>query len=293
MTFYGADTDQLRDLASRFNGASGRVEELLTSLRGLVHAVNWVGPDADDFRSQYDIAHQRGMSSAAQVSDRGTLLEEEADEQDMTSSPGNGAHGGWSARRGSGNGFGGGGPFPAPGSGDDGWKDSAKHIAKNVGEKLSSMAEDSKDAPPWLRRVAKMAPIAGAIPDVAEAVESLKAGDTGGVLGNSAEALGSVTPLPLIQGLATANDFTDGQLPGNRSWMETSGNFASDTHTARLGESIGSKVSDELGMAEGSTGRNIITSGTGAGAVGAHMLLAPETFASQHMTAAADALFGN
>lgn len=293
MTFHGADTDQLRNLASQFTDASGRIEDLLTSLRGQVHAVNWMGPDADDFRSRYDEAHLRGKSTTAQVSERGTRLEAEADEQDATSSPDSRAHGGRSAGSAPGKGFGGGGPFPAPTSDNDGLKDTAKHIAETVGEKISKMVEDSKDAPPWLRRAAKMTPIAGAIPDLSEAVESLEAGDTGGVLGNSAEALASVTPIPFIQGLATANDFTDGRLPGNRSWMETSGDFAGDTPTARLGESIGSKVSDELGLAEGSTGRNIITSGTGAGAVGAHMLLQPETFAAQHLTAATDAIVGD
>ncbi|GAA4524711.1 hypothetical protein GCM10023160_16670 [Brachybacterium paraconglomeratum] len=85
MTFYGADTEQLRDLAGRFTDASVRIDDLLTSLQGLVRAVNWAGPDAEDFRSQFDDTHQRGASTTAQISERGTQLSAEADEQDATS----------------------------------------------------------------------------------------------------------------------------------------------------------------------------------------------------------------
>lgn len=52
-SFYGADTEALRDYAGRVLGGSSRLQQLREELAGTVTSVEWVGSDADAFRDDF------------------------------------------------------------------------------------------------------------------------------------------------------------------------------------------------------------------------------------------------
>lgn len=281
MTFQGADTDQLRDLASRFTDASGRIEELLTALQGQVHAVNWVGPDADDFRSRYDFAHQRGMSSSAQVTERATLLEEEADEQDATSADdGSGSSTGTTGgnpldviRRifGDGNGNGGGPDLP-------GWLDKASDAVKFTKDRLDEVKEKVEKAEDRAedfvkevddsskslqKKFLKYAPFIGAAPELEEMFAAMSRGETGLAIGNGFEAMWAVAPNPTIEAGSFINDLVKDATGSDRSLLEQFGEAQGNSVAARHGEGIGLQASDLLGLERGSTESNVLKSTAG------------------------------
>lgn len=86
MTFFGADTEQLREMSSRTTHAAARIDELLGELSTLVASVDWVGPDADAYRDRWaSEAWAPGTRASIKLEERGTQLDEEADEQDRAS----------------------------------------------------------------------------------------------------------------------------------------------------------------------------------------------------------------
>lgn len=268
MNFQGADTDQLRDLASRFTGGSGRLEELLAALRGVVDAVDWVGPDAEDFRLRFDDAHQRAMDTTSQLSRLGARVEQEADEQDQVS-----------AREGDGNGiqedfanaihklFGSG---DGGGSSDNGspWDRLGKALdtVRNVGlDQLQKALEERGLLGKWGKRAFGAFPIIGAAPDVQELIQAYQDGDTGGVVSNSFEVLLGVAPNPVTAAISEGNSWSSEVLPGDRTAIDYYGDLAENTRTAKNGEELGSVVSDWLGFEEGSGMSNAIKADLGAG----------------------------
>lgn len=97
-SFFGADTEALRDYAQRVQTGSGRLLELRAGLTSQVASVDWVGPDADAFRNDFS-----GRISAlfdqvgSELERRRTDLDIHAEEQDEASgvdSAGSGSGGG-------------------------------------------------------------------------------------------------------------------------------------------------------------------------------------------------------
>jgi len=88
-SFYGADTEALRDYAGRVLGGSSRLQQLREELAGTVTSVEWVGSDADAFRDDFT-----GRISAlfdkvgGDLESRRTELDTHAEEQDEASEAG-------------------------------------------------------------------------------------------------------------------------------------------------------------------------------------------------------------
>lgn len=94
MVFLGADTEQLRDFGTVTRGGARRLEELLQLLDETVRAVEWTGPDAEDFLQLWEgQVRSRGRGACERLDQRAALLEEEADEQDICSDDGSGEGG--------------------------------------------------------------------------------------------------------------------------------------------------------------------------------------------------------
>ena len=85
--FQGADTDQLREHAELMRNRATSLDGVRTRLSMLVtHGAEWEGPDAEAFRDRWhsEISPRLDEQIGA-IEQRGTSLEEEADEQDKAS----------------------------------------------------------------------------------------------------------------------------------------------------------------------------------------------------------------
>lgn len=92
MTFLGADTEQVRAHGERCTTAAGRLGELFSSLTSTVQAVQWVGPDAERFRADFDGRVGSSLRAAAEdLRTRAGELAGHADQQDETSGSDGGA----------------------------------------------------------------------------------------------------------------------------------------------------------------------------------------------------------
>lgn len=84
--FYGADTAQLRDYGGLLGTNSGRLSELASQLSSQVSSVEWVGPDAAAFRSDFSGRVSGLFDSAEGLLDRFRQeIGVHADEQDEAS----------------------------------------------------------------------------------------------------------------------------------------------------------------------------------------------------------------
>lgn len=87
MSFYGGETEQLRQCSAATMVAANRLTAQLWLLSGRVHSVDWEGPDADQFRAEWlRRAHNAGMDLAQRLRQAAEELAEEAIEQDIASS---------------------------------------------------------------------------------------------------------------------------------------------------------------------------------------------------------------
>ena len=86
MGFEGADTEQLREQSRRIDGAAVRIEDLLSTLNGVVSGVEWTGPDAEAFRERWSGDGLPSCDdSVTMLRARGRALEEDAAELDRAS----------------------------------------------------------------------------------------------------------------------------------------------------------------------------------------------------------------
>ena len=91
MAFYGMDPEEVRDRAGDLDRAARELEEMMSTLTSAVGAVQWVGPDADEFRSQWDQVRSRSDSQIVpDLQSHRQILEENIEEQEQASSPGDG-----------------------------------------------------------------------------------------------------------------------------------------------------------------------------------------------------------
>lgn len=87
MTFYGADTEAVREVGERFRDAGSRLEDIQRQLSvAVMNPLIWQGPDADQLRETWagEVAPRLG-SIADDVSGRRDELEKHAEEQDEAS----------------------------------------------------------------------------------------------------------------------------------------------------------------------------------------------------------------
>ncbi|MCG7308842.1 hypothetical protein [Brachybacterium sp. ACRRE] len=87
MTFYGADTDALRDVADRFRDAGQRLDDIRTRLGvAIMNPVIWQGPDAEQLRTTWASEIEPRLGSLAdEIGGRREVLVGHADEQDEAS----------------------------------------------------------------------------------------------------------------------------------------------------------------------------------------------------------------
>lgn len=87
MTFYGADTEALREMGGRFHDAGRRLEEIERRLSvAVMNPIIWQGPDAERLRETWSSqVGPRLGSVATDTSGRRELLEQHAEEQDEAS----------------------------------------------------------------------------------------------------------------------------------------------------------------------------------------------------------------
>jgi hypothetical protein len=122
MAQLGADVEQLDRLARTFETEATRLERSATTLRSLVASVTWMGPDAGQFRGQFNQGMSQQLAAAARA-----LLEEarhltsQAAQQRVASDDGTGVGAGVVAGAGAGAGGGGGGSWGGGGA-SGGWR---------------------------------------------------------------------------------------------------------------------------------------------------------------------------
>ena len=82
----GADSPALRLLASKLEQISGRLSAIEGSVSGRVETMNWRGPDADNFRTNWGSTSAPSMrDAAATLNDAANAIRGDAQRQDQIS----------------------------------------------------------------------------------------------------------------------------------------------------------------------------------------------------------------
>lgn len=264
MTFLGADTDQLRSTAESFSDGSQRLEELFAVLVPLVQGVEWVGPDAEAFRAEFDEAHRRGTSAARDLERWRTRLDAEGEEQDSASEA-DGAEAG-SDGRGAGSSPSGPSSPGQDGSGLPDWVEKALgiHQGDGVGRTHERMGGGG-----WPRLLMKALPFAGALPEVQEFIQHVQEGESGMAIGDIGEIVVGAFPNPIVQTAGSVNGLSPAFMPEGKSLLEWGGEIEANGFVSQGAEITGSAISMSLGYEEGSTGDNVIRS---SAVVGSYIL---------------------
>lgn len=65
MVYFGQDVEQVQQLASQLNTRADDIRQLVTQLSATVQAVDWQGPDAERFRSDWNQQHRVALAAVA------------------------------------------------------------------------------------------------------------------------------------------------------------------------------------------------------------------------------------
>jgi uncharacterized protein YukE len=57
MAMYGQDIEQVQNLSSQLNAKADDIQNVITQLSSAISSVQWMGPDADRFRSDWQSQH--------------------------------------------------------------------------------------------------------------------------------------------------------------------------------------------------------------------------------------------
>lgn len=57
MALYGADIEQVQQLSNQLNAKANDIQSIVSQLSSAINSVNWLGPDADRFRSDWTGQH--------------------------------------------------------------------------------------------------------------------------------------------------------------------------------------------------------------------------------------------
>lgn len=91
MTFLGANTDQVRDQGELTGDGAGRLDELISGLRGVITQARWEGPDADSFRDRAQGTFDEAAGACDALRAQSEELRAHAEEQDQASADGGGS----------------------------------------------------------------------------------------------------------------------------------------------------------------------------------------------------------
>lgn len=90
---FGANTDELRGVATLFGQQSDEALQAADETGHEVEAVIWIGADADRFRADYDLTAQGLRDLSALLAEHDQMLQQQAEEQDSASGNGQGGSG--------------------------------------------------------------------------------------------------------------------------------------------------------------------------------------------------------
>ena len=86
MAIWGADVNQLRTLGKKLQHGADILNDQRTQLSAALNSTQWMGPDADAFRNDWDSSHAPALSAAAHaLSVAGTRAASNANEQEQAS----------------------------------------------------------------------------------------------------------------------------------------------------------------------------------------------------------------
>lgn len=87
MTFKGMDPESAREVAQEVTNAGQEILEAINRSTERVNSVEWVGPDYDSFREDWNQFVSNGVSNLVEaLEDKGKFLMDQAEEQDTGSS---------------------------------------------------------------------------------------------------------------------------------------------------------------------------------------------------------------
>lgn len=87
MGVYGQDIAEVNKLATQLNSKAEEIQQIVTQLSSAVNSVQWMGPDADRFRSDWSSQHTaklKAVVSALQAASQSA--KKNAQEQQQASS---------------------------------------------------------------------------------------------------------------------------------------------------------------------------------------------------------------
>lgn len=86
MTMLGMNTESVRSMATQLDTSAGDIEGMITRLTGLLGGVEWNGPDAASFRSDWEGGHVTALRNViAALNAAAARARSNADQQDQAS----------------------------------------------------------------------------------------------------------------------------------------------------------------------------------------------------------------
>ncbi|MDO5662000.1 MAG: hypothetical protein Q4G40_04840 [Brachybacterium sp.] len=86
MAFKGMNPDEGREVASFVRDTGNKINESANAVKGIVDGLEWVGPDADSFKEEFNAFVSQAVASLVDAySSQSDILNADADEQEQTS----------------------------------------------------------------------------------------------------------------------------------------------------------------------------------------------------------------
>lgn len=86
MSLKGMDTEAVRGLVTQMNAAKDEIDQLQQKLTGQLHSVQWVGPDREQFLSDWQSQHVAALHQVSTaLGEAATRANQNATEQDNVS----------------------------------------------------------------------------------------------------------------------------------------------------------------------------------------------------------------
>lgn len=87
MAFFGQDIEQVRQLGTQLDSKASDIETAISQLTSAVQSVQWEGPDAKRFKSDWTSTHVPKLRQVIQaLRDASQSAKRNADQQQQTSS---------------------------------------------------------------------------------------------------------------------------------------------------------------------------------------------------------------
>lgn len=84
--FLGMDVPAVRNLASQLSAKADEIETIMSMLSSQLSSVQWLGPDADAFRNDWQSVHRVQLTTVAQaLRDASTRATNNATQQEQVS----------------------------------------------------------------------------------------------------------------------------------------------------------------------------------------------------------------